>query len=65
MHLFQPQGFGGQAGLAYEESTVLGDGLRIVLLPQFIDGKVVFRILLIPAVDSDSKSMSVEGYHAP
>ena len=51
---------------AYADTLVFGfDGLRIVLLPQVIDGKVVFRILLIPAIDSDTKSVSVEGYHAP
>lgn len=38
---------------------------RLILVPEFVGGKIVFRILMISDTDAGYQAFSVEGYNAP
>lgn len=40
-------------------------GIRIFMVPEFLNGKIVFRVLFIFVQVSEVQDIGLEGYHAP
>jgi hypothetical protein len=51
---------------AVDDPQVIGYlGYRILLVPEYLDGRIVFRMLVITSTGSYLQAMPVEAYHAP
>jgi hypothetical protein len=49
-----------------DDPRIIGfQGFRILLVPEFQHGKIIFRFHYISTPRSDRQVMRVEGYHAP
>ena len=49
----------------YNPLTFGFSAYRLILVPEFVGGKIVFRILMISDTDAGYQAFMVEGYNAP